>query len=137
MKKVIGRYRFLHDILICYALEEMLTLPRRVLGPDLIAVDTLHRQAFVLLFGSELDKRSMDIVKGRCRETRAWIDFRGLVWLGGWSGVGGLLWRHRGPICQNLDRCAGSRHAIAHGGIVGVGDGRGAEAIGRADAITG
>lgn len=62
MEKVVGRDGLLHDVLVGLALEQVLALAGSVLCTDLTAVDALYREALVFLFGSELDKGSMDVV---------------------------------------------------------------------------
>lgn len=42
VEKIVCRNRLLHDILVGGAFHKMLPLSRRVLGPDLVAVDTLY-----------------------------------------------------------------------------------------------
>jgi hypothetical protein len=84
MEKIVGRDGLLHDILICLAFEQMLALSRGVLRTDLVAVNALNRQAFVLIFGSELNEGGMDIVERRSRQVGAWR----IVDLGSWLGFG-------------------------------------------------
>jgi hypothetical protein len=83
MEKVVGRDGLLHDILVCLAFKQMLTLARGVLCTDLVAVDALNRQAFVLFFGSEFNEGSMDVVERWSRQVGTW----GIVDLGGWFGL--------------------------------------------------
>lgn len=54
--------------LVAGAREEMLALARRVLGPDLVAVDALGRHALVVLVGLELDKGGVDLAEGELVE---------------------------------------------------------------------
>lgn len=84
----------------------MLSLSGCVFGADLVAIDTLHRQTLVLLFGPELDKGSMDVVEGRCREGGPRGGFGGLL--------SGLRRRsHRGRVVL--------RGVMSNGGAVGDG----------------
>lgn len=88
VEEVVGGNRVFHDAQIGGTLCEMLALSASVLGPNLLAVDALHRQTLfpsqipvprharctisylVFVFGTELDKGSMDIIQGRSGKVR-------------------------------------------------------------------
>lgn len=84
VEEIVGGYGFLHDVLICGTLQEMLALSRGVLRADLVAVDALDRQALVLLFCSEFDECSMHIIERWSGEVRTRGVLGSLLWL--WSG---------------------------------------------------
>lgn len=49
MEKIVGRDRVLHHIQVGRAFQQVLTLPAGVLRAHLLAIDTLHRQALLLV----------------------------------------------------------------------------------------
>jgi hypothetical protein len=64
MAEVVGGDFIFEHGLVTRACHQVFSLPRRIFGPDLAAVDASSRHALVVLLGPELDKSCMNIAEG-------------------------------------------------------------------------
>lgn len=111
VEEVVGGDGVFHDVHVGGAFEEMLALAGGVFGADLVAVDALHREAFVFFFGAEFDESGVHVVEGWGWEVAPWC-----VVLGSGFGFGGGSW-DRGDVglgCEVGGHAAGERGAAGH-----------------------